>query len=178
MGILKLKEEVLDQKTLIIKEVLEYFSIKEDSFTDSVIQGIAAAADNAFSDEILFEEFENWSTDKDDESFLYLINHYWESRTKPVLSESEMNLTGKNAEIKKIKEMAKLDTARKFGRFLNCLALDRSLKSQKEIGDFLGVSSERARVLLDGKHKPQRATVIKVSEKFGVPIQDILIAIE
>ena len=56
---------------------------------------------------ILFEEFENWADEKDDESFLFLINHYWESQDKPVLDADERDLTGQEDEIKKIKESSK-----------------------------------------------------------------------
>jgi len=173
MGILKLKNENLDKKTSIIKEVLEYFSSKEEDISKNVIEGIAAAADNAYTDDILFEEFENWAEDKDDESFLYLINHYWESKDKPVLSESERDLTGKEDQIKEIKENSKQEIAQKFAILLNRISTERNLTTLDAIGKFLGVSPQRASVLLEGKHKPQRNTIIKVAEKFEIPIEAI-----
>lgn len=173
MGILKLKNENLDKKTSTIKEVLEYFSSKEEDFSKDVIEGIAAAADNAYTDDILFEEFENWADDKDDESFLYLIKHYWESKDKPSLDVGERDLTGNETEISKIKEASKQEVAQKFADFLNRVSTERNLTTLEALGKFLGVSTQRAAVLLDGKHKPQRNTIIKISEKFEIPIDHI-----
>ena len=168
MGILKTKNDTFDQKVSIIKEVLDYFSNKEDSYPEKTREDIAAAAENAFCDEILFEEFKSWIEDRDDESFLHLINHYWKTRGQRPLSEEQRELTGKNEDIKAIKERAKQDVAGNFSKLLNKMATERGLKSLEEIGNFLGFSAERARTLLEGKHKPQRKTVLKVADKFGV----------
>lgn len=174
MGILKLKEETLGKKSLIIKEALDHFASRERFYSKEIIDEIAAASENAFSDEILFEEFENWASEKDDESFLYLINHYWETKNKPTLSEKNRDLTNDKQEIEAIKNNAKLEIAQKFSSFLNEISNKKNLRTLESIGNFLGVSSERARILLEGKHKPQRATIAKISEKFEIPVEKIL----
>ena len=168
MGVLKMKEETLDKKSSIIKEVLEHFDLLEGEIESSVLHKIAAAADNAFSDEILFEEFENWSKSHDDDSFVFLINDYWDSIKKPVLT-NRGDITGKDQEITEIKEKAKKEVSKKFAAILNELCAKRNLKTLKEIGDFLGgLSEERVRVLLEGNHKPQRGTILKIAESFNV----------
>ncbi len=173
MGILKVTEEKLNKKTSIIKEVLNYFSSKESEISRDTVQQIAAAADNAYTDTILFEEFENWVSDKDDETFLHLISHYWDSRSKPKLDSENQDLTNNKSEIEKIKKAAKEEQARAFGDYLKILISGKGLKTLEEIGAFLGVSSERARVMLEGKHKPQRKTIINVAEKFEIDPEEI-----
>lgn len=173
MGVLKMKEELLIKKADIIKEVLEHFSSKELTIPKHVVEGISAAADNAFADDILFEEFENWADNNDDESFLFLINHYWENKNVPQLPLTERDLTGKEGAIQAIKENAKLEVSQKFALLIRKLSDEKNLVKLEAIGAFLGVSAERARVLLEGKHKPNRATILKVSEKFRIPMDEI-----
>ncbi len=85
MDILNLKEKKLDFKSSTIREVLNYFSSKENQLSKNTIDNIASAGDIALTDDILFEEFENWTKYHDDETFLYLINHYWESNPKVII---------------------------------------------------------------------------------------------
>jgi hypothetical protein len=173
MGILKMKEETLSKRSSVILAVLEYFSAKEDRFTKSTIEQIAAAADNAFLDDILFEEFENWVLEKDDSTFLFLINHYWETKDNPKLNDLDRNLTGKVDRILEIKNAAKQEQAQRFCAFLNQLAAEKGLRNLDEIGKFLGVSAERARVMLEGIHKPQRKTIANVAKKFGIDVNEV-----
>lgn len=173
MGVLKLKDQALDSKTSTIREVLRYFSSKEDQIPKDTIEGIAAAADNAYSDDILFEEFENWTKNHDDDSFLYLINHYWETIGKPALGLDERDLTDKKDKVEAIKETSKQEVALKFAQFLNRIALERKLMTLEAIGAFLELSPQRVSILLKGEHKPQRATIAKVAEKFGIPLEEI-----
>lgn len=166
MGILKIKESDLNRKSLIIKKVLEHFDRFEKNYATDILKKISTAADNAFRDEILFEEFENWISNKDDESFIYLINHYWDTKDQSSLG-LKSDITGNKQEILKIKEKSKREAGQKFASILLQLCNQRNLKTLKEIGDFLGgLSEERIRILLEGKHKPQRATILKVSKKF------------
>lgn len=173
MGILKLKDQDLDSKTSTIREVLRYFSLKEDQIPKGTIDGIAAAADNAYSDDILFEEFESWTKNHDDESFLYLINHYWETIQKPVQGLAERDLTNQNGKIEAIKESSKQEVAKKFAEFLNKIAHERKLTTLEAIGEFLELTPQRVSVLLKGEHKPQRSTIAMIAEKFQIPLERI-----
>ena len=173
MGILKVKEEALNSKTIVIKQVLEYFSSKEDDFPKEVIGRIAAAADNVYVDDILFEEFENWVASNDDDAFLYLINHYWDTKSMENLAPEKANLTGKEKIVEEIKNSARNEQAQKFSELLAKLTTERGLTTLDKIGEFLGVSAERARVMLEGKHRPQRKTLLKIANKFDVDRQDI-----
>lgn len=168
MGLLKNKEEFLEKKTGIIRSVLEYFDQHEKKYSRSVLEHIASAAEYAYGDEILFEEFENWVSNRDDDSFIFLIDHYW--RTK-----KDRN-TGSMAELASdIKEKAKQSVASNFSILLQNLCNDKNLKTYKEIGQFLGgLTEERVRILLDGKHKPQRRTILKVAEKFRIDPSELM----
>ena len=173
MGILKIKEDHLVKKSSIIKKALEHFDRFEKKYSADVLKKISVASENAFIDEILFEEFENWISNRDDESFIYLINHHWDTNLRPALG-SKSDLTGKQKEILNIKENSKREVGQRFASILNKLCNNRNLKTLKEIGDFLGgISEERVRVLLEGRHKPQRATILKVSKKFKLDPQII-----
>ena len=173
MGVLKLKDQLLDSKTSTIREVLRYFSLKEDIIPKETINAIATAAENAFSDKILFEEFENWTKNHDDDSFLYLINHYWETVKKPVLDEIERDLTNQNDKIKLIKEKSKQKVAKAFAQFLSKIAHERKLTTLVAIGNFLELTPQRVSILLKGDHKPQRSTIAKIAEKFEIPLERI-----
>lgn len=173
MGVLKLKDQALDTKTSTIREVLRYFSSKEDQIPKVTIDGIAAAADNAYSDDILFEEFENWTKNHDDDSFLYLINHYWETIKKPILSPEQHDLTGQADSVEAIKLKSKQEVAQKFAQFLNKITHERKLTTLEAIGEFLEISPQRVSVLLKGEHKPQRATIAMIAEKFEIPLENI-----
>jgi hypothetical protein len=65
MGVLKIKVAELKNKSAIIKKVLEYFDFCEKKYTSEVLQKISIAAEYAFRDDILFEEFENWVSNHD-----------------------------------------------------------------------------------------------------------------
>jgi hypothetical protein len=168
MGVLKVKEAVLDKKSAIVKEVLEHFDHFDGKIDPVILHQIAAAADNAFNDEILFEEFDNWFKNRDDDSFIFLISDYWNSVKKPILP-AHGDITGNEVKINEIKEASKKEIGKKFATALNELCIKNNLRTLKEIGDFLGgLSEERVRVLLEGNHKPQRNTILKVAEKFKI----------
>jgi hypothetical protein len=52
-------------------------------FSRTTIDRVTLAADDAYFDEILFEDFQDWFINRDDEVFLYLIDHYCETKDKP-----------------------------------------------------------------------------------------------
>jgi hypothetical protein len=173
VGVLKIKDQALDSKTSTIREVLRYFSAKEDQIPRITIEGIAAAADNAYCDDILFEEFDNWTKNHDDDSFLFLINHYWETINKPILSQEERDLVDQADRTKVFKENSKKEVASKFAQFLGKIAYERKLTTLEAIGNFLEVTPQRVSILLKGEHKPQRSTIAKVAEKFEIPLERI-----
>lgn len=173
MGILKEKESAIEQKSLVIKGVLAYFSSKEQEFTKDQIEKISAASDHAFTDDILYEEFVNWTNGKDDEVFLFLIQDYWESYKKPALDPAERDLTGQDQKVLEIKESERKQQQKDFSQVLNDLSNQKGLKTHNEIGKYLGVSGERARVLLSGQNKPQRKTILKIAEKFQIDPEEI-----
>lgn len=173
MGLLKIKEECLEKKTLVIRNVLSYFDAHEESYSNLILEKISKAADEALMDDILFEEFENWASNRDDESFIYLINHYWESKATPSLSRGD--LTGLHDEILDIKKEAKKSVAKNFSIILQELCNKKNFRTYREIGDFLGgITEERVRILLDGKHKPQRRTILNVAEKFRLDPNELM----
>lgn len=69
----------------IINLVLEYF--------DKQSQKIIEAADYAINDKLLFEKFELWIQERDDEVFLFHINRFFEKKDLQPLSPSERDLT-------------------------------------------------------------------------------------
>jgi hypothetical protein len=174
MGVLKIKEANLEKKSSVVKLVLDHFDRVENKYKPAVLEQISAAADNVFGDEILFEEFENWVSTHDDDTFIFLVNHYWEGKTKKPLAKRG-DLTGENEKILSIKDKSKMEVGKKFASILNNLCAKKNLKNLKEIGDFLGgLSEERVRVLLEGKHKPQRATILMVADKFQVDPSELM----
>ena len=74
-----------------IKIVLEYFDkILKDN---NQIQKLSIAADIAVSDRLLFEKFEMWIRERDDEVFLFHIDRFFEKKDLQPLSASEQDLT-------------------------------------------------------------------------------------
>ncbi len=136
---------------------------------------IDVAARHAFSDSILFENFELWNKKEiDDEDLLFQIRHFIETKDRPALPQDKRNLTNNTRAIETIKEDADQEFAKKFARKLDLLAISKKLDTNEKLGNFLDVSSEQARKLLLGDHKPQRKTLLKVSLAFRVPIEDFL----
>lgn len=65
-------------------------------------------------------------------------------------------------------------TNQAFARKLKTLASEQGLETNQALGDFLGVSAERACVLKSGQHKAQFKTLRKVAEAFAVDVADFL----
>jgi len=158
-----------DHQAQVIKNALRHFS-RSDGF--AVVEAVGRYA---FSDDILFESFELWSKKEiDDEAFMFQVHHFFKTKDRPALSSENRDLTGNRAAIDLIKKSADLSFAKQFARKLGLLANHKKLTTNEKLGTFLGVSAEQARQLLQGEHKPQRKTILKVSEAFGVPPEEFL----
>lgn len=79
--------------------------------------------------------------------------------------------TGNKRAVEKIKRSADQEVARKFARKIRILATKRGLTTNNKLGEFWEISGERARVLLAGKHKPHRETLLMIAKAFGVPVK-------
>lgn len=130
MGLLKKKEKLLDQKTAVIKAALVHFDslAKQDK---GLAEKIADAANAAYSDEIIFEEFKIWSEEKDDEAFLYQVEHFWNTKESPRLSVEERDLSGNDPEIESIKKRAKESLKIRFAANLRRLADKKGLHTNE-----------------------------------------------
>lgn len=110
-------------------------------------------------------------TPENDEALLFQARHFFDTQEKRPLPEDERDLTGKTERIQAIENKAQEQAAQIFAKKLNQLAQEKKLSTNKELGEFLGISEERARVLRLGKHKPQRKTLRQVVDAFDVSIE-------
>lgn len=168
-ALLKSKIETMDHRHDVLRAVLSHFGKNADS---KVSEKIAASVDDAYVDDLLFEEFEIWMDEHNDEALLYQIEHFQKAKHKRPLSSPD--LTGQKDEQEKIQKEAEQDLAHTFAARLRTLADQRGLKTNKEVGDFLDRTAEQVRVIFVAEHKPQRKTLLLVAEKFQVPV-DVLI---
>jgi len=130
---------------------------------DRVIEKICTTANMAFENETIFEEYRIWSKDRDDKSLLYYMEQYFQDALKSKrLRENAFRTSKWNDDSEKLKS--------KFSLNLKKIANSKGLKTNKEMGRFLSISEERARVLILGKNKPQRKTLLNISEKFNISI--------
>ncbi|MBI4402969.1 MAG: helix-turn-helix transcriptional regulator, partial [Deltaproteobacteria bacterium] len=132
------------------------------------------ACDHAYADPLLFEAFDLWfNKEISDKALLFQVDHFFSTKNEKAL-EDERDLTNKPAAIEKIKTDADTEAARGFARQLKILAHKKGLTTNEKLGEFLGVSAERARVLLQGKHKPQFETLSTIAARFKVPLESFL----
>lgn len=82
-------------KKSTIDRVLDYFLLNQDKFEKIVVDKIKLAAKDALNDDILFEEFDDWIYYRDDESFLYLIDHYHKTKNIPSIDDIDRDLMKK-----------------------------------------------------------------------------------
>jgi hypothetical protein len=165
------KIDQLKYRSDILETVLAHFGETNDA---GATEALAAAVDFAYTDDILFEEFEIWMEERNDIALLFQVRHFLERKGQVPLSPEVRNLTGKRAEIEKFQALAELEAGLSFAKRLQELAIARGLDTNEKLGVFLGVSGERARVLLEGKHKPQLKTLLAVSKKFEVPMESLI----
>ena len=163
------KIDSIEHKRTVFRAVLSYFGELDEP---KIAERVAAAVDSAYTDDLLFEDFEIWVEEHNDKAFLYQVDHFLKSRG--TLSLAHPDLTRKTSEIEKIQAEAEHDLARTFAAKLRLLADQKGLKTNKEIGDFLGKNQEQIRVTLAAEHKPQRKTLLLVAEKFGVSVESLI----
>lgn len=169
MGTLAIHANQIHSLAGTIKLVLEHF--------DQVLKGeqaqkVQAAADLVFSDKLLFEKFEMWTHERDDETFLFHINRFFEKKGQQPLLASEQDLTDQREQIESsIKEDVRNRTKRIFGQRITRLAAERSLLTNDQLGEFLGVSGEQARKFRSGENKPQLATLKSIADRFKVSVE-------
>jgi hypothetical protein len=153
----------------VFKAVISHFGSLDDA---TIAKKINAAVDEAYTDDILFEDFEVWVEERNDKALLYQIEHFLKHKEKKPIKNAD--ITGNHTAIEKIQKESERDIAQIFASKLQALANQKGLKTNKEIGEFLGKNQEQVRVLLTAEHKPQRKTLLLVSEKFNVTVESLI----
>ena len=173
MGVLAQRIDQIDSVRKTLKSVLNHFV--KMSLSKEAEEQLSLAANLAFSDELLFEKFQMWSEDRDDETLLYHIDRYFKKiKQKPLLS-SERNLTSQRKQTEtSIKENVRSEQKKVFAERLTSLAAKRNLLTNEALGNFLGVSGEQARKFKAGENKPQLATLKAIAGKFKVSVEFLL----
>jgi hypothetical protein len=168
MGLLAIHAEQINEKKDLITEVLVHFDtiLEADS---KELSKVSAAADSAFPDDLLFEKFRYWMDDRNDEILLFHINAFFEDRPLKVLSSTERDFTSRRDTIetnieKDMRERQKKIFIERFSK----LATHHKLNTNIKIANFLEMDVEQVRRYIVGENKPQRATLIKIADKFGV----------
>jgi hypothetical protein len=155
-----------------IQDALNYFSKKVSELEFMVIERNARAA---LTDANLFEAFEMWNSEEiSDEALLYQLREYLDTEQMPVIPEEKRDLTKKEEEIARIKSVIEKDFAVRFAKVIQVLAASRELNTNEKLANFLEMNEEQVRVLCKGEHKPQRKTLVKVAEKFSIPLEAFL----
>lgn len=169
MGSLAMHANQIHAVAGTIKLVLEHF--------DKVLKGdqaqkVSAAADLAFSDKLLFEKFEMWTHEHDDETFLFHVNRFFEKKDQKALLASEQDLTAQRDQVESsIKIDARSRQKQIFGQRITALAAKHNLLTNDQLGAFLGVSGEQARKFKAGENKPQLATLKRIADRFNVSVE-------
>lgn len=165
------KRALIKSKSDILVEAIDHFNAKSGDESET----IAVAAEHAMKDPILFEEFELWHQSRNDDVLFFHAKKFLERADQPPLPPELRDLTGNETEIRKIKENADRELAQSIARKVTKLANERRLSTNGAIGEFLGGMHEaQVRVLLNGDHKPQRKTLLKLAEAFGVSVEFFL----
>jgi len=165
--IINFKEKLKNYKTKtrILNLVKDHFFT---NYTDErLIEMICTTGNMAFENETIFEEYRIWSKDRDDKSlFYYLENHFQDALKEEKIRKRANIRSQSNDGTKKLKST--------FSANLEKFATSRGLKTNRELGIFLSISEQRARVLMLGKNKPQRKTLMKIAEKFDISIDELI----
>lgn len=173
MGTLATRIDHIDLVGNTIKSVLNHFS--KQSLSKEVEDSLSVAADLAFSNELLFEKFQMWMTENDDETLLFHIKRFFEKRDQKPFSTEERDLTAQRQQIEEnIKEDVRNRTKKIFGQRIMMLASERNLLTNDQLGEFLDVSGEQARKFKAGENKPQLATLKNIADKFKVSVEFLI----
>ncbi|MBX9768034.1 MAG: helix-turn-helix domain-containing protein [Bdellovibrionales bacterium] len=172
MGSLAMHANQIHTVAGTIKLVLEHF--------DKVLKGdqaqkVSAAADLAFSDKLLFEKFEMWTHEHDDETFLFHVNRFFEKKYQKPLLASEQDLTVQRDQVESsIKKDVRNRQKQIFGQRITKLAIEHKLLTNDQLGKFLGVSGEQARKFKAGENKPQLVTLKEIADRFKVSVEFLI----
>lgn len=170
MGTLATRMSHIDSVRDAIKPVLDHFA--KQSLSREIESHLAIAAELAFSDELLFEKFQMWITERDDQTLLFHINRFFEKRDLKPLATLERDLTSKREPVEmSIKEDVCNRQKQIFGHRVTKLATERNLLTNDQLGEFLGVSGEQARKFKTGENKPQLATLKSIADRFKVSVE-------
>ncbi len=172
MGSLAMHANQIHSVAGTIKLVLEHF---DKVLKGEQVQKVSAAADLAFSDKLLFEKFEMWIHEHDDETFLFHVNRFFEKKDRKSLLASEQDLTAQRDQVESsIKEDVRSRQKQIFGQRITRLATERNLLTNDDLGAFLGVSGEQARKFKAGENKPQLATLKNIADRFKVSVEFLI----
>ena len=163
------KQNHFDIVKITVTPALQHFD-KPTVATD-LKQRLLSAADIACSNSLLFEKFEMWNAEKDDDIFLFHINRFFDNIDRKSLTVSERDLTSQRENVEaSIKEDVRSQQKKIFGERITALALKHNLLRNEDLGTFLEVSPEQARNYKAGENKPQLATLKKIADKFKVSV--------
>lgn len=173
MSTLATRMSHIDSVRNTIKPVLDHFA--KLSLPKHIEQSLVLAADLAFSDELLFEKFQMWNAEQDDETLLFHINRFFEKRDQKSLTADEKDLTSQRQQVEStIKETVRNRTKQIFAQRITRLAAERNLLTNDQLGAFLEVSGEQARKFKSGENKPQLATLKSIADKFKVSVEFLI----
>lgn len=170
MSTLATRMSHIDSVRNTIKPVLDHFV--KLSLPKHIEQSLVLAADLAFSDDLLFEKFQMWNAEQDDETLLFHIRRFFEKRDQKPLTDDEKDLTSQRQQVEStIKENVRNRTKQIFAQRITRLASERNLLTNDQLGEFLGVSGEQARKFKAGENKPQLATLKSIADRFKVSVE-------
>lgn len=167
MGALKKQRDHISYTKNIVDRVLAHFD--SQPIGSLLIKKIGTAAELTFSDPLLFEKFELWDQENDDEVFLFHIQRFFKKKDLPQISSNKRDLKNRREEIEtKIKSETREHQKKIFAERITLLAVEHGLLTNEQLGEFLGVSTEQARKYRSGENKPQMATLHEISKRFKV----------
>lgn len=174
MGTLATRMNHIDSVRNTIKPALDHFA--KLSLPKNIEQSLALAADLAFSDELLFEKFQMWNDERDDETLLFHVNRFFEKKDQKPLLASEQDMTAQRQQVEtSIKENVRNRQKQIFGQRITQLALKYNLLTNEQLGKFLGdISPEQARKFKNGDNKPQLATLKNIADRFKVSVEFLI----
>jgi len=173
MGVLKQQIRQIDHVKNMIDHALSYFDKR--NLDEGLVKLLSKAADLAFSDELLFEKFELWNEERDDDSFLFHIQKFFEKQNKSSFEVKDRDLSNKRSQIEALIENSTRDKQKKiFSQRVTQLAVERGLLTNEALGEYLGVSSEQARKYKSGENRPHLTTLKNLSEKFDVSVEFLM----
>jgi DNA-binding transcriptional regulator YiaG len=170
MGLLANHLDQQNQVRQTIRLALSHFDRINLSPADSEL--LSAAANRAYSDELLLEKFRLWAEEREDDVLLFHVKRFFEQESIPRLAREERDQTHRRETIEsEVKNAARDRVKQMFGLRVTVLAAQHGLDTNAKLGEFLTVSEEQARKWRSGENKPQLATLRLIAERFSVRIE-------